>query len=112
MPDLTNLPSKNSQLRALQQVQNEAISAYKQLKDRDELVRLITNQQHGTCTKIQNSIHYHTPMEESSRGVTDNILIYVNLQAEKNISRYKCSTDPINHLNLLVQKGCSMEHPF
>ena len=41
-------------------------------------------------------------MEEPTIGVTENVVIYINSQAEKFISRYKSSTDSINTLNLPV----------
>ena len=51
-------------------------------------------------------------MEEPTRGVTGNIIIYGNSQAEKNIRRLKYSTDTINPLKLPSQKGSYEElHP-
>ena len=42
MPDLKNFSSKTTQLRALQQVQDEAVSSYKDLKDRADLFKKLS----------------------------------------------------------------------
>ena len=48
MLDLTNLSSKNYQLRALQQVRDKTVSTYKHLKYRADLFKKIINELHGT----------------------------------------------------------------
>ena len=44
-------------------------------------------------------------MEETTRGITVNVILYGNYQEEKTISKYKYSADPINLLNLYIRKG-------
>ena len=109
IPYLANLSFKNNQLRELQKFQDEAIYVYKHLKYRSDLVKWMIDQQHGTLSKIQNSIRCNTLMKEPTRVITANIIIYGSSQAKKFISRYTSSTDPINTLNLNSRNGYSSE---
>ena len=98
---------KNYRLKSLQQVWDDSVSAYKHIKDISDLVIRITNQQHFTCSKIQNSIHYYTLVEEPTRRLTNSVLLYGNYQSEQTYVRYKSITDPADTINVSVRKVSS-----
>ena len=108
MPSLSRQDTKKLQLKALQEVRDNAVNAYKSLSDRANLVKRMIHQQGGATRNNCSSIYAYSGEEQQHNTRTSaSLLLYNNTsQAEETITKYRGGEqDAPNPSQLPLQAG-------